>query len=81
MDVIACAIATVACVLVACLALGLVPEINPSQATRMTKAVDADNGAICTRLNFDPATPSYAACLRELDSLRRRDRQLDAIPF
>jgi hypothetical protein len=74
---LACYALAAACGLV--LAVFVFISVSAASATlqaRTLAEIDLDNGAVCSRLDFSPATQAYDRCLAELTDLRDRDRAL-----
>ena len=78
---LAYATAVVAALLVVLFALGLIPDIRASENAAIAAKVDADNGSLCLRFGFDPASSKHSDCKSDLDALRRQDRQMHEILF
>jgi hypothetical protein len=80
-DALVYAIAVLAALLVVLFALGLIPDIRASENAAIAAKVDADNGLLCSRFGFDPASSKHSDCKSGLDELRLQDRRAHEIIF
>jgi hypothetical protein len=69
-------LAVASVLLLAVFAFVSVSAANAELQAKTAAQIDLDNGAVCARLDFAPATPAYDRCLAEMNELRDRDRAL-----